>query len=156
MKFDVRRCAGPSEVLASPINTSPFLVNYTIPTFSPQLPPLHPFRLFAFLGLVSAPLCGNYSKMRWCFALLLCCFLAAVNALSSSGSRLLVVLDDTKEKSLYSTFWSDLEGNEPFATVSYFLHSQLPQHEDTMCPSNLPRATSCPSSKTARELTTTF
>ncbi|KAJ5099753.1 hypothetical protein N7532_006754 [Penicillium argentinense] len=48
--------------------------------------------------------------MRWCLALLLFCFLAAVNALSSSGSRLLVVLDDSTEKSLYSTLWSDLEG----------------------------------------------
>ncbi|KAJ5573676.1 uncharacterized protein N7459_008103 [Penicillium hispanicum] len=47
--------------------------------------------------------------MRWCLALLLCCFLAAVNALSSSGSRLLVVLDDSTEKSLYSTLWSDLK-----------------------------------------------
>jgi oligosaccharyltransferase complex subunit beta len=49
--------------------------------------------------------------MRWCLALLLCCFLAAVNALSSSGSRLLVVLDESAEKSAYSTLWSDLEGN---------------------------------------------
>ncbi|KAJ5304125.1 uncharacterized protein N7443_003785 [Penicillium atrosanguineum] len=48
--------------------------------------------------------------MRWCLALLLCCFLAAVNALSSSGSRLLVVLDDSTEKSSFSTLWSDLEG----------------------------------------------
>lgn len=49
--------------------------------------------------------------MRWCFTLLVCCFLAAVNALSSSGSRLLVVLDDAAEKSVYSTLWTDLEGN---------------------------------------------
>jgi oligosaccharyltransferase complex subunit beta len=49
--------------------------------------------------------------MRWCLALLVCCFLAAVNALSSSGSRLLVVLDESTEKSAYSTLWSDLEGN---------------------------------------------
>jgi oligosaccharyltransferase complex subunit beta len=36
--------------------------------------------------------------------------LAAVNALSSSGNRLLVVLEDSAEKGLYSTLWSDLEG----------------------------------------------
>ncbi|KAJ5723543.1 hypothetical protein N7488_001578 [Penicillium malachiteum] len=48
--------------------------------------------------------------MRWCLALLICALVAAVNALSSSGSRLLVVLDDTTEKSTYSTLWSDLEG----------------------------------------------
>ncbi|OGE56834.1 hypothetical protein PENARI_c002G08866 [Penicillium arizonense] len=47
--------------------------------------------------------------MRWCLALLICCFLAAVNALSSSGSRLLAVLEDTEQKSLYSTLWADLE-----------------------------------------------
>ncbi|KAJ5104540.1 hypothetical protein NUU61_001887 [Penicillium alfredii] len=47
--------------------------------------------------------------MRWCLALLLCCLLAAVNALSSSGSRLLVVQEDSTEKSLYSKLWADLE-----------------------------------------------
>ncbi|KAJ5947696.1 hypothetical protein N7466_000711 [Penicillium verhagenii] len=48
--------------------------------------------------------------MRWCLALLVSALVASVNALSSSGSRLLVVLDDTTEKSAYSTLWSDLEG----------------------------------------------
>ncbi|KAJ5653243.1 hypothetical protein N7490_000246 [Penicillium lividum] len=48
--------------------------------------------------------------MRWCLAMLVCALVAAVNALSSSGSRLLVVLDDTTDKSSYSTLWSDLEG----------------------------------------------
>lgn len=52
--------------------------------------------------------------MRWCLALLLSCLLAAVNALSSSGSRLLVVLDESTEKSAYSTLWSDLEGKHIF------------------------------------------
>ncbi|KAJ5672919.1 hypothetical protein N7507_002046 [Penicillium longicatenatum] len=48
--------------------------------------------------------------MRWYLALLVCALVAAVNALSSSGSRLLVVLDDTTDKSAYSILWSDLEG----------------------------------------------
>ncbi|KAI2794034.1 hypothetical protein POX_a00624 [Penicillium oxalicum] len=48
--------------------------------------------------------------MRWCLALLLCGFLAVVNALSSSGSRLLVVLDESTDQSAYSTLWSDLKG----------------------------------------------
>ncbi|KAJ5786172.1 uncharacterized protein N7503_011384 [Penicillium pulvis] len=48
--------------------------------------------------------------MRWYLALLVSAFAAAVNALSSSGSRLLVVLDDTTDKSAYSILWSDLEG----------------------------------------------
>ncbi|CAG8212024.1 unnamed protein product [Penicillium salamii] len=47
--------------------------------------------------------------MRWCLALLVCCLLAAVNALSSSGSRLLAVLEDTDQKDLYSTLWADLK-----------------------------------------------
>lgn len=49
--------------------------------------------------------------MRWCLSFLFFCFLAVVNALSSSGDRLLVVLEDASQKDLYSTFWSDLEGN---------------------------------------------
>ncbi|KAL2822204.1 Dolichyl-diphosphooligosaccharide--protein glycosyltransferase subunit WBP1 [Aspergillus cavernicola] len=48
--------------------------------------------------------------MRWCPSLLLFGFLAAVNALSSSGNRLLVVLEDAEEKGSYSTLWGDLEG----------------------------------------------
>ncbi|KAL4904503.1 hypothetical protein BDW74DRAFT_154006 [Aspergillus multicolor] len=47
--------------------------------------------------------------MRWSPSLLLFGFLAAVNALSSSGNRLLVVLEDTAEKGLYSTLWGDLK-----------------------------------------------
>ncbi|KAL5343509.1 Dolichyl-diphosphooligosaccharide--protein glycosyltransferase subunit WBP1 [Aspergillus crustosus] len=47
--------------------------------------------------------------MRWSPSLLLFGFLAAVNALSSSGNRLLVVLEDAAEKGLYSTLWADLE-----------------------------------------------
>jgi oligosaccharyltransferase complex subunit beta len=48
--------------------------------------------------------------MRWCLTLLAFCFLAVVRALSSSGSRLLVVLEDATEKELYSKLWADLEG----------------------------------------------
>ncbi|EIT76341.1 oligosaccharyltransferase [Aspergillus oryzae 100-8] len=47
--------------------------------------------------------------MRWCLSLLLFGFLAVVHALSSSGNRLLVVLEDEAEKDAYSTFWGDLE-----------------------------------------------
>lgn len=47
--------------------------------------------------------------MRWCSSLLLFGFLAVVNALSSSGNRLLVVLEEATEKGLYSTLWGDLE-----------------------------------------------
>ncbi|KAH8423516.1 dolichyl-diphosphooligosaccharide-protein glycotransferase [Aspergillus melleus] len=47
--------------------------------------------------------------MRWCLALLVFCFLAVANALSSSGNRLAVILEDAADKELYSTFWGDLQ-----------------------------------------------
>ena len=47
--------------------------------------------------------------MRSLLSFLLLGFLTVVNALSSSGNRLLVVLDDPAEKDIFSTFWSDLE-----------------------------------------------
>jgi hypothetical protein len=49
-------------------------------------------------------------KMRWFLSLLLLGLLAAVNALSSSGNRLLVVLEELGEKEKYSKFLGDLEG----------------------------------------------
>jgi len=36
--------------------------------------------------------------------------LGLVQALSSSGNRLLVVIEEATEKERYSTFWGDLEG----------------------------------------------
>ncbi|KAL2220122.1 Dolichyl-diphosphooligosaccharide--protein glycosyltransferase subunit WBP1 [Thermoascus aurantiacus ATCC 26904] len=47
--------------------------------------------------------------MRWFLSLLILGFWGAVHALSSSGNRLLVVLEEASEKDLYSTFWEDLE-----------------------------------------------
>jgi oligosaccharyltransferase complex subunit beta len=48
--------------------------------------------------------------MRWLFSFLLLWLGAVVSALSESGSRLLVILEDSAEKDKYSTFWGDLEG----------------------------------------------
>lgn len=48
--------------------------------------------------------------MRWFLSLLILGFWGAVHALSSSGNRLLVVLEEASERDLYSTFWEDLEG----------------------------------------------
>ncbi len=48
--------------------------------------------------------------MRWLLSLLLLGFLGAVNALSSSGNRLLVVLEEAAEKAKYSKYLGDLEG----------------------------------------------
>lgn len=64
------------------------------------------------LFLISLLRCAEICqlKMRWSLSLFLFGFLAVVHALSSSGNRLLVVLEDGSEKDLYSTFWSDLEG----------------------------------------------
>jgi hypothetical protein len=39
-----------------------------------------------------------------------------VAAVSSSGSRLLVVLEDAAEKSKYSKFWTELEGETDLHT----------------------------------------
>ena len=48
--------------------------------------------------------------MRWLVSLLLLALLGLVQGLSSTGSRLLVVIEESSEKAKYSTFWSDLEG----------------------------------------------
>jgi oligosaccharyltransferase complex subunit beta len=48
--------------------------------------------------------------MRWSIVSVLLGVFSLASALSSSGNRLLVVLEDSSKKALYSTFWSDLEG----------------------------------------------
>ena len=53
--------------------------------------------------------------MRWVISLLLVAYLGLAQALSSSGNRLLVVLEDLSDKGLYSKFFDDLEGK--FRTV---------------------------------------
>lgn len=53
---------------------------------------------------------SGFCMMRWCLSFLLFCFLAAVHALSSSGNRLVVILEEAAEKDLYSSFWEDLQG----------------------------------------------
>lgn len=65
--------------------------------------------------------------MRWFLSFLFLGFVAAVHALSSSGSRLLVILEDEAEKSLYSTFWSDLEGELRLRQVLYCLYTDNPR-----------------------------
>jgi hypothetical protein len=49
-------------------------------------------------------------KMRWFLSLLLLALSKVSYALSSSGNRLLVVIEDAAEQDKYSTFWGDLEG----------------------------------------------
>ena len=48
--------------------------------------------------------------MRWLLSFLFISLLSLVQALSSSGSRMLIAIEDTAEKEKYSAFWEDLEG----------------------------------------------
>ena len=48
--------------------------------------------------------------MRWLFSFLFISLLGLVQALSSSGTRILVAIEDAAEKDKYSAFWEDLEG----------------------------------------------
>ena len=48
--------------------------------------------------------------MRWLFTFVSLALLSLVQALSSSGNRLLVVIEEASEKEKYSQFWGDLEG----------------------------------------------
>lgn len=48
--------------------------------------------------------------MRWSISLLLLGLLGLVQAISYSGDRLLVVLEELAEKEKYSKFLGDLEG----------------------------------------------
>ncbi|MCJ1455357.1 oligosaccharyl transferase glycoprotein complex, beta subunit [Mycoblastus sanguinarius] len=48
--------------------------------------------------------------MLWLLSLLFAALLGLAQALSSSGSRLLIVIEEAAEKEKYSKFWGDLEG----------------------------------------------
>lgn len=48
--------------------------------------------------------------MRWLLSFLLLGLLSIVQAASSSGNKLLVVLEELAEKSKYSKYLADLEG----------------------------------------------
>ena len=48
--------------------------------------------------------------MRWSLCFLFWGFLSLVRGLSSSGNRLLVVIEEAAQQTKYSQFWSDLKG----------------------------------------------
>lgn len=48
--------------------------------------------------------------MRWFFSLLLLGWLGVASAISSTGNRLLVILEELAEKDNYSKFFNDLKG----------------------------------------------
>lgn len=61
---------------------------------------------------------SNHSKMRWQhFSWLLLALFGLAQALSSSGNRLLVVIDEDDSKDKYSKFFSDLEGISKTAMI---------------------------------------
>ena len=57
--------------------------------------------------------------MRLLVSFVFLAILGAVQALSSSGDRLLAVLEDISEKASFSQLWSDLEGN-PLSKISCY------------------------------------
>ena len=48
--------------------------------------------------------------MRWIFSVLLLGIAAVVQAVSSSGNKLMVVLEELADKAKYSKYFGDLEG----------------------------------------------
>jgi hypothetical protein len=52
-------------------------------------------------------------NMRSLVLSILLALLGVVQAISSTGNRLLVVLEDESQKASFSKFWSDLEGPRP-------------------------------------------
>lgn len=52
----------------------------------------------------------TYNMRSTITSLLALCLVGLASALSSTGSRLLVILDDVEDKDKYSKFWGDLQG----------------------------------------------
>ena len=70
--------------------------------------------------------------MRWLFSLLLLALLSLVQALSSSGSRLLVVIEEAAEKEKYSQFLGDLEGAHEAVAVVIDVGNTNPQYRSRL------------------------
>ncbi len=56
--------------------------------------------------------------MRYFLSLLLLGLVSLVQAVSISGNRLLVVIEEAAEKVKYSTFWKDLEGMSDYTPIA--------------------------------------
>jgi len=54
--------------------------------------------------------------MRWLLSFLLLGLLSVVQAISASGSKLLVVLEELTDKPKYSKYFGDLEGMKVFSS----------------------------------------
>ena len=53
--------------------------------------------------------------MRYFLSLLLLVLVSLAQAISTTGNRLLVVIEEAAEKFKYSTLWKDLEGMSNYA-----------------------------------------
>lgn len=62
----------------------------------------------------------SVSKMRNLLLLLFLGLLGFAQAISSTGNRLLVVLEDESEKVSFSQFWADLEGEHGSSKIIFF------------------------------------
>ena len=62
--------------------------------------------------------------MRAFFSFLLLALVGVAQALSYTGRRLLVVIEDASEKDKYSRFWGDLEGT-PISLFSLTMRPNL-------------------------------
>ena len=70
--------------------------------------------------------CCSVINMQWLWSLSLLALLSLVQALSSSGNRLLVVVEEATDKAKYSTFFGDLEGMSTgflFLMIHHISHS---------------------------------
>lgn len=74
---------------------------------------------------------GSVQKMRSLFLVLLAGAVALVQAVSSSGSRLLVVTDDAAaDKQTYSKFLGDVESRHTLkGPIGGFLHHPFPHEQ---------------------------
>ena len=95
--------------------------------------------------------------MRWLLSFLLLGLLSVVQAVSSSGNKLLVVLEELADKSKYSKYLADLEGMDSYHSAWFmvpgadFLELKA---EATVLQLNRQRAIMLRSSNWARELMT--
>ena len=70
--------------------------------------------LFGFLSFFALLYnCKNQITMRLSLSVVISALAAATSALSTTGSRLLVVLDDVADKAAYGQFFGDLTGKFP-------------------------------------------
>lgn len=79
-----------------------------------------------------------------------------VSAISSTGGRLLAVLDDVAEKASYSKFLGDLESADAFLSINALSTNTMAllQAEASRSRTKRQRASRCPSSTSARGSTT--